>query len=411
MSYHVNGRISESHKEGFAVSENENRRSMVLCGVSQRALTLEQASRILALSFRQVKRILKRFREEGDQGLTHGNRGRPSNRAFPDEFKKDILKRYREHAPGLGPTRFAEELGERGILIDHETLRRWLIEIDLWKLSRNRHMTPQVNRCRGGFGELLTLVSVPSSWLDADLPAAFLLCLRDEATAFTLWSLAPEESSAAAMRLLWSWIDRLGIPAALRCQRRFMLFENRHPTLEQQLAGGDQRTAFSRSCERLGIEAGVMNPSQARGVLLDLKPLMGSLESELHRRLPATVERVNTLLQGAIGTTLNTRFATCSEAATDYHVPIVDGTDLRSIFCTQQEQYVGRDLMVEHNHRRFRLEMGFQDVRKPIQKIVVSEWLDGSLHFLVKSKELPFQEIRSTPRADGQIGDVRNRAS
>jgi transposase len=384
------------------VSENENRRSMVLRRVSQHALTLDQASRILALSFRQVKRIWKRFREEGDKGLAHGNRGRPSNRAFRDEVKKDILRRYRELAPGLGPTRFAEELGEQGILIDHETLRRWLLERDLWKLSRNRHLTPQVNRCRRGFGELLTLVSVPSMWLDADLPAAFLLCLRDEATAITLWSLAPEESSGAAMRLLWSWIDRHGIPAALRCQRRFMLFENRHLTLEQQLAGSDQSTAFSCSCGRLGIEAGVINPSQARSVLLDLKPLMGSLESELHlRRQAATVERVNAMLQGAISDTLNSRFAKCPEAATDYHVPIVDGTDLRSIFCTQQERRVGRDLVVEHNHRRFRLEVAFQNARKPIQKIVVSEWLDGSLHLLLKGLELHFQEIYSTrPRTD-----------
>lgn len=385
------------------MSENENRRSMVLRRVSQHALTLDQASRVLELSFRQVKRIWKRFQEYGDQGLAHGNRGKPSNRAFRDEFKKDILRRYREHAPGLGPTRFAKELGNRGIVIDHETLRRWLLERDLWQLSRNRHMTPQGNRCRRGFGELLTLVSVPSRWLDAGLPAAFLFCLRDEATALTLWSLAPEESSDAAMRLLWSWIDRHGIPAALRCQRRFILLENRHPTLEQQLAGGEQVTSFSRSCERLGIEAAVMNPSQARGVLLDLKPLMGSLESELHRRRAATVERVNTLLQGTIGEMLNSRFATDSDAATNYHVPIVDGTDLRSIFCMQQEQHVGPNLVVEHNHRRFRLELGFPHVRKPIQKIVVSEWLDGSLHFLVKDMELHFQELRSTRRPTDKL--------
>jgi transposase len=392
----MNGRISESHKGGFAVSENENRRSMVLSRVGQRTLTLDQASRILALSPRQVKRIWKRFREDGEQGLAHGNRGRPSNRAFPDELKKNILRKYREHALGLGPTRFAEELGEQGIVIDHETLRRWLIESDLWKLSRNRHMTPQVNRCGRGFGELLTLVSIPSNRIGAGLPAAYHLCVRDEATSITLWLLAPEESSTAAMRLLWLWIDRHGIPAALRCQRRFMLRDNRHPTLEEQLAGSEQRTSFARSCERLGIDAGVMNPSQARGVVLDLKPLTCFLESELHRLQAATFEGVNTMMQGAIGDKLNSLFATCSEAVTDYHVPIVDGTDLRSIFCTQQEQCVGPDLVIEHNHRRFRLEMGFQNIRKPIHKIVLSEWLDGSLHFLIKGMELHFQEIRST---------------
>jgi hypothetical protein len=69
----------------------------------------------------------------------------------------------------------------------------------------------------------------------------------------------------------------------------------------------------------------------------------------------------------------------------------------------QQEQHVGPNLVVEHNHRRFRLELGFPHVRKPIQKIVVSEWLDGSLHFLVKDMELHFQELRSTRRPTDKL--------
>lgn len=385
------------------MSENENRRSIVLSRVSQQTLTLDQASRILALSSRQVKRIWKRFREEGERGLAHGNRGRPSNRAFSDEFKNNLISRYREHAPGVGPTRFAKQLEQQGIVIDHETLRRWLIESDLWRLSRTNHMTPQVNRCGRGFGELLTLVSIPSNWIDAGLPAACLLCVRDEATSMTLWSLAPEESSAVAMRLLWLWIDRHGIPAALRCQRRLMHCDNRHPTLEEQLAGSERRTAFARSCERLGIDVGVMNPSQARGVLLNLKPLTGVLASELHRLPIATFEGVNIMMQGAIGDKLNSLFATYSEAVTDYHVLIVDGTDLRSVFCTQQEQWVGRDLVVEYTHRRFHLQMVFPDDRKPMQKVVVSEWLDGSLHFFFKGAELACQEIPSPRRRTDKL--------
>lgn len=390
-------------KGGFTVSENENRRCMVLNRVSSRTLTLDQASRILALSSRQMKRIWKRFREQGERGLAHGNRGKPSNRAFPDAFKEEILRKYREHALRLGPTRFAEELEESGIAIDHETLRRWLIESDLWKLSRNRIITPRASRSGRGFGEVLTLVAIRSSSIIAELPAACLLCVRDEATSRSLWSVAPEESSAAAMRLLWLWIDRHGIPAALRCARRFVLCENRHPTLEEQLAGDEQRTPFARSCERLGIDVGALNPPQVRAVLLDLKPLTGFLESELHGSSVATIEGVNALIQGPIDDKLNALFATCAAVTADYHVSIVDGTDLRSIFCTQQAHRVGLDLVVECNHRRFRLQGGFANIREPIQKIVVSEWLDGSLHFLYKGTELTFEEIPSPRRRTDKL--------
>jgi hypothetical protein len=37
----------------------------------------------LGISYRQARRIAKRHREEGDGGLCHRNRGRPSNRKLP----------------------------------------------------------------------------------------------------------------------------------------------------------------------------------------------------------------------------------------------------------------------------------------------------------------------------------------
>jgi hypothetical protein len=40
---------------------------------------------------------------------------------------------YREEYPDFGPTLAAEKLAERdGIVVDHETLRRWLIAEGLW---------------------------------------------------------------------------------------------------------------------------------------------------------------------------------------------------------------------------------------------------------------------------------------
>jgi hypothetical protein len=76
----------------------------------------------------------------------------------------------------------------------------------------------------------------------------------------------------------------------------------------------------------------------------------------------------------------------------------LDSTDLRWIFCAERKQCVWRDLVVEHDHRRFRLAMGFENDQKSIQKVVVSEWLHGSLHILAEGMELPFQEICSPGR-------------
>jgi hypothetical protein len=48
---------------------------------------------------------------QGDRGLVHQGRGRPSNRAKTTEFKATVLARYQERYPDFGPTLAAEKFG------------------------------------------------------------------------------------------------------------------------------------------------------------------------------------------------------------------------------------------------------------------------------------------------------------
>ena len=85
---------------------------------------------ILNLSYRQCNRLLLRYRGEGDGGLLHGGRGRPSNRKIPEIKKQEILDLLREHYSDYGPTLASEILEERhDILISRETLRGWQSDI------------------------------------------------------------------------------------------------------------------------------------------------------------------------------------------------------------------------------------------------------------------------------------------
>jgi transposase len=376
------------------MSESEKRRSMVLNAVVSGAMTLEQATRILNLSYRQMKRVWKRFREEGERGLAHRNKGKPSNRAFVDQIKNEVLQRYSRQAQGMGPTRFADRLAEQGIVVDHETLRRWLLQSGAWKLSRNRQIVRPAEVRTNGFGELLNLVSVHESWLGEAAEPCFLVCMRDKATGRTLCALSREESCETAMRLLWAWIERYGIPAAVRCQRRFLYAENRHPTLEQQLCGGGALTALSRSCDRLGVESSPMTPSQVKGILHEMMPFLNALADVLRNSTPASIAQATTLLQSGIVDALNGEFSAPHSQANDYHVAIVDGTDLRRFLCVDQECRVNAQGIVEMGHRQFRLTNGWASHTVPLQKVVVSEWLDGSVHILSQGREIPFVETR-----------------
>ena len=96
------------------------------------------AAVMLELGYRQVKRLWQRYRAAGRQGLKHGNAGRPSNRRKPLKLRRRVLHLIQKKYSGseeerFGPTLAAEHLAEEdGIVLDHDTVRRWMLEEGLW---------------------------------------------------------------------------------------------------------------------------------------------------------------------------------------------------------------------------------------------------------------------------------------
>jgi len=120
-----------------------------------------------------------------------------------------------------------------------------------------------------------------------------------------------------------------------------------------------------------------------------------ALRRELARRSPITVEQAAGMLLGAAGDSLNRRFATGAAGIDNYHVPIVDGTDLRRILCVQRVCRVGPSGIVSLGGRQLRLIKALRSPRGLPASVVVSQWLDGSLHILEDGVELPFLETGS----------------
>src|SRR5918993_5166919 len=65
------------------MSTRELRRAGVLARVAAGTLTLKSAAVLLEVSYRQAKRLYRRYRAEGAKGLKHRSAGRPSNRGTP----------------------------------------------------------------------------------------------------------------------------------------------------------------------------------------------------------------------------------------------------------------------------------------------------------------------------------------
>ena len=165
----------------------------------------------LQIGYRQCARSYKRYRAEGAKGLVHMSRGRPSNRAKPKEFRCEALRLYQEKYEGFGPTLAAEKLAGDGFVLDHETLRRWLLAEGKWNKKRGRRKHRSWRERKEHFGELVQLDGSHHKWFGREHTSSCLMNMVDDATSTTLSMMDNEETTEAAMRTLWLWIERYGV--------------------------------------------------------------------------------------------------------------------------------------------------------------------------------------------------------
>src|SRR5260370_13054051 len=86
----------------IGMSQKELRRVEVLARVKRRDLKVVDAASLVEVSYRQAKRLWKRYREEGAAGLQHRSAGRRSNRAHDEKSRQQVLRRRRGKNGGGG---------------------------------------------------------------------------------------------------------------------------------------------------------------------------------------------------------------------------------------------------------------------------------------------------------------------
>jgi len=199
------------------MSKRELGRVEVMARVRSKELRVVYGAELLRLSYRQTKRLWKRYREEGAAGLKHRSAGRRSNRAYGEKFRCQVLRRVRQKYSGavderFGPTLAAEHLSsEDGLRVDSETLRRWMLGAGLWSRERRRRKHRRRRERKEHFGELVQMDGSFHAWLEGRGPEGCLIDLVDDATNTTLARLGEQETiwgggggAARLDRALWS---------------------------------------------------------------------------------------------------------------------------------------------------------------------------------------------------------------
>ena len=247
-----------------ALSKRELQRGGVLGRVKAGGLRLSDGAELMRVSYRQAKRLWKRYQAGGVASLQHGNAGRTSNRARPAKQRQKILQKVEEKYSGFGPTLAAEHLGMEDRLPVHpETLRRWMLCAGLWKKARQRKQHRRRRERRAHFGELVQMDGSFHDWYQGRAGKACLMNMVDDATSTVEASLGEGETIWAAVGVLRQWIEKYGVPLALYTDWKNVYV--REPTEKEQLHGKVPVTQFGRMCRKLDIRIIAANSPQAQG--------------------------------------------------------------------------------------------------------------------------------------------------
>ena len=120
-------------------TDAESLKLKVLEDLLLKKIKTKQASCILCLSTRQVRRLKNNFEVNGPRAVVHGLRGKIGNHKIDDAIKNKVIETIKDKYSDFKPTFATEKLMERdNIFINRETARLWMIKANLWRVNKQK---------------------------------------------------------------------------------------------------------------------------------------------------------------------------------------------------------------------------------------------------------------------------------
>jgi len=380
-----------AEKDIIMLSRREVNRLHIVKKAIEKEIKQREAAEILLMTERQIRRLIKRIREEGDSGIAHKTRGKESNRKIPKKIKSKVIGLYRQKYLGFGPTLASEKLEElEGIRVNDETLRNWLIESGDWKKVRKGRKHHQWRERKHHFGEMIQIDGSHHDWFEGRGPKCVFMGYIDDATGRTLGRFYEYEGTFPAMDSFGRYVRKYGIPVSV--------YLDKHTTYKSpekaDLAGLEERLSqFERAMRELGVRVIHAHSPQAKGRVERLfKTLQDRLVKEMRLRGIKNITEANKFL-GEYLPKYNRKFSISAKEAADLHREIPKELKLDHIFCLKTERVVRNDFTVAYNGRLYQLKDKVNTL-----KAVVVETFSGLMKILADNKEVSFQEITEKPK-------------
>lgn len=375
------------------MSMKELRRLHVIRHAMEKKLTQVKAGTLVGLTARHVRRLIHRVRAEGDAGLAHRGRGKPSNRQIPEKVKVKVLTLYAQRYGDFGPTLAAEKLAERhGITLSAETLRQWLRERGIDHFTRRKRPHRAWRARKAHVGELIQLDGSHHDWLEGRGPRCVLMAYIDDASSRVYARFYEYEGTIPAMDSFQRYVRQYGLPLAVYADKHTTYHSPVEPTVDEQLAGVKPTSQFGRALGELGVELIPAHSPQAKGRVERLfHTFQDRLIKELRLAGVATLDAANRFLDNYLPI-YNRRFAVPPAQATDLHRPRPARRDLDRILCLKTKRVLRRDWTVAHDGQLYQIHDPLRATH-----VQVEERVDGRRRITHHGRPLGYHAITSRP--------------
>jgi hypothetical protein len=368
----------------------------VLAAIKKGKLSLVKGAQAMGISYRQAKRVWKRYQLGGDAGLVHRSRGASGSRRIDPGQRGKILARYQERYGDFGPTLAAEYMSQEGLEVDHETLRRWLVEEGHWTIVRGRPKHRQWRERKPCFGQMVQMDGSHHDWFEGRREKAVLMVMVDDATNHTGARFSEEETTHASYDIFEKWNDDHGLPLSLYVDRDSIYRCERLPTPAEQVAQEVPCTQFGRAMTALSVELILANSPQAKG---RVERRNGLLQDRLVKALRLAgindLEMANRYLFKTFLPQLNNRFTVPAASPADVHR--ARARNLDEVLSWEEDRVVRKDWTVAWEGRWFQIPAEHEKLRLAGRKIVVRRLRNDVMQLLYEGRKLRWVELPHRP--------------
>ena len=369
------------------MSANDRVRLDAMGRVKRGELTVVAAAALMGISLRQARRLHKRFKAHGAQGLVHQLRGRLSNRRLSQAVREQVVKMHQERYADFGPTLACEKLAEEELVLSPDTLTALLKERGLWRRRRRRGRHRRRRERRACLGSLVQMDGSHHDWFEGRAQKCVLMVMIDDATSLTYARFYSGETSEAAFDVFGRWARGKGLPRALYVDRHSIYRDEDHP---------EHPTQFGRAMKELSVELIQAHSPQAKGRVERRNAVFQDrLVKEMRLRNIKDMAAANVFLEGKFLEEMNRRFAVKAKREQDLHRALPASMKLEEILCVQEKRVVGQDWCVRWRNRWLQIDREHGALNLPRRAVLVKQRADGQLVVEYKGERLRWRELRT----------------